>query len=83
MELDLQSLFGLHVHSCISLVETMDPWMRLRTPPPLAFGLIYKGVSQDRRHLSLQRRNTENFKQIFQEKELRHLIPNFQYGSWY
>jgi hypothetical protein len=32
MELDLQSLFGLHVHSCTD-------WLRLRNPPP-AFGLI-------------------------------------------
>ncbi len=27
MELDLQSLFGLHVHSCTH-------WLRPRTPPP-------------------------------------------------
>ncbi len=41
MELDLQSLFRLHVHSCIH-------WLRLRprtTPPlPPAFGLIYEGA---------------------------------------
>ncbi len=34
IELDLLSLFGLHVHSCTH-------W--LRTPPPPAFGLIYGG----------------------------------------
>jgi hypothetical protein len=46
MELDLQSLFGLHVHSCTH-------WLRPCNPPPLHFGLIYEGllVSQDRRHL--------------------------------
>ena len=37
MELDLQSLFGLHVHSCTL-------WLRPRNPPPPpahpAFGLI-------------------------------------------
>ncbi len=38
MELDLQSLFGLHVHSCIH-------WLRPRNlPPPPAFGLIYEGA---------------------------------------
>ncbi len=38
MELDLQSLFGLHVivHSCTN-------WLRPRKDPPsLAFGLIYE-----------------------------------------
>ncbi len=40
MELDLQSLFGLHVHSC-------SHWPRPRNPPPPhspAFGLIYEGA---------------------------------------
>jgi hypothetical protein len=37
MELDLQSLFGLHVHS--RLAETPQP-----TPLPPAFGLIYEGA---------------------------------------
>jgi hypothetical protein len=37
MELDLQSLFGLHVHS-------FSHWLRPRTPPPL-FGLIYESIS--------------------------------------
>jgi hypothetical protein len=50
MELDLPSLFGLHVHCAqlYSLAETPQ-----LTPPP-AFGFIYEGllVSQDRRHLS-------------------------------
>jgi hypothetical protein len=48
MEFDIQSLFGLHVHSCTH-------WLRTRPPPhPPALGLIYEGaigVSQDRRHL--------------------------------
>ncbi len=39
MELDLQSLFGLHVHSCTH-------WLSPRRPPT-TFGLIY----QIRRHL--------------------------------
>jgi hypothetical protein len=42
MELDLQSLFGLHVHSC-------SYWLRPRNattplPPYPAFGLIYEGA---------------------------------------
>jgi hypothetical protein len=45
MELDLQSLFGLHVHGCTH-------WLRPRNlPPPPAFGLIYKvatGIGQPR-----------------------------------
>jgi hypothetical protein len=36
MELDLQSLFGLHVLSCIY-------WLRPHPPPP-PFGLIYEGA---------------------------------------
>ncbi len=36
MELDLQSLFGLHVHSC-----TIG-WDPVTLPP--AFGLIYEGA---------------------------------------
>ncbi len=48
MELDLQSLFGLHVYSCTHWPETpqLSP----------AFGLMYEGTighSQDRRHLLL------------------------------
>ncbi len=43
MELDLQSLFGLHVHSCAH-------WLGPRIPPPPALGLIYEGaVGQPRR----------------------------------
>jgi hypothetical protein len=38
MELDLQSLFGLHGAQLYSLAETPH-----RTPPPSAFGLIYEG----------------------------------------
>jgi hypothetical protein len=38
MELDLQSLFGLHVHSCTH-------WLRPRNPlHHPAFGLIYEGA---------------------------------------
>ncbi len=38
MELDLQSLFGLHVHSSTH-------WLRPRNSPPSpAFGLIYEGA---------------------------------------
>jgi hypothetical protein len=37
MELDLQSLFGLHVHSCTH-------WLRADTPQTPAFGLIYEGA---------------------------------------
>ncbi len=45
MELDLQSLFGLRVHSCTH-------WLRPSTPPP-ALGLYTRAllVSQDRRHI--------------------------------
>ncbi len=42
MEVDLQSLFGLHVYSC-TLAETPQ------LPPPPAFGLVYEGaISQQR-----------------------------------
>jgi hypothetical protein len=47
MELDLQSLFGLHVHSC-------SHWLRPATPPPPPLlGLYTRAllVSQDRQHL--------------------------------
>jgi hypothetical protein len=37
MELDPQSLFGLHVYSC-------PHWLRPRNPPPPPFGLIYEGA---------------------------------------
>ncbi len=45
MELDLQSLFGLHVHSCTVLIG----W----NPPPPQLGSYTRAllVSQDRRHL--------------------------------
>jgi hypothetical protein len=39
MKLDLQSLFGLHVYSCIHWLRPRNP-----TPPPPAFGLIYEGA---------------------------------------
>ena len=35
VELDLQSLFGLHVHSCTH-------WLRPRNPQRPAFGLLYE-----------------------------------------
>jgi hypothetical protein len=38
VDLDLQSLFGLYVHSCTD-------WLRPHNPPPYpAFGLIYEGA---------------------------------------
>jgi hypothetical protein len=37
MEVDLQSLFGLHVHS-------RTHWLRPRNPPPPPFGLIFEGA---------------------------------------
>ncbi len=45
-ELDLQSLFGLHVHSCTH-------WERPHNPPPPHMGSYTRAllVSQDRRHL--------------------------------
>jgi hypothetical protein len=47
MELDLQSLFGLHVHSCTH-------WLKPRNSPlPPHFGSFTRAllVSQDRRHI--------------------------------
>jgi hypothetical protein len=45
MELGLQSLFGLH---------SSTHWLRLRKPPPLAFGLIYEdAIGQPRETTSL------------------------------
>ncbi len=47
MELDHQSLFGLHVHSCTH-------WLRPRTPPPRIWAHTRTRallVSQERRHL--------------------------------
>jgi hypothetical protein len=48
MELDLQSLFGLHVHSCTHWLKP-----RNRNPPPPHLGSYTRVllVSQDRRHL--------------------------------
>ncbi len=48
MELDLQSLFGLHVHSFTHWLSPRDP-----PPPPPHLGLYTRAllVSQDRRHL--------------------------------
>ncbi len=48
IQLDHQSLFGLHVYSC----TTTTDW--LRPPPPHAFGLIYEGaIGQPRQTTSL------------------------------
>jgi hypothetical protein len=50
MELDLQSLFGLHVCSCTHWLRPRNP----RPPPiPLHFGSYTRAllVSQERRHL--------------------------------
>ncbi len=48
MELDLQSIFGLHMHNCTH-------WLRPRNPPPLPPHLDSSSrallVNQDRRHL--------------------------------
>jgi hypothetical protein len=47
MESDLQTLFGLHVHSCTH-------WLRPHNPPPPPFGLIYEGaIGQPRKTTSL------------------------------
>ncbi len=46
MELDLQCLIGLRVHSCTQ-------WLRTPQPPPLLFGLIYEGaIGQPRKTTS-------------------------------
>jgi hypothetical protein len=48
MELELQSLYGLHVHSCTHWLKPLD------SPPPNShLGLFTRAlmVSQDRRHL--------------------------------
>ncbi len=47
MELDLQSLFGLHVNSCTLYLRPRN------LPQPPSFGLIYEGAigQLDRRHL--------------------------------
>ncbi len=49
MELDLQSLFEFHVHSCTHLLRPHIP------PPPRIWAHIPRAllVSQDRRHLSV------------------------------
>jgi hypothetical protein len=47
IELDLRSLFGLHVHSCTH-------WLRARNLPPPAFGLKYEGaIGEPRKTTSL------------------------------
>ncbi len=38
MELELQSLFGLHVHSC---THWLRPWLRPRIPPPLSPRILW------------------------------------------
>jgi hypothetical protein len=49
MELDLQSLFGLHVHSCTRWLRPRNP-----SPHPSAFGLIYEGaIGQPRQKATL------------------------------
>jgi hypothetical protein len=49
MELDLQSLFGLHVHSCTHWLRTRNPPFPI--PPHLGSHTRALLVSQDRRHL--------------------------------
>jgi hypothetical protein len=49
MEINLQSLFRLHVHSCTHWLRPSKP-----PPPPPAFGLIYEGaIGQQRKTTSL------------------------------
>ncbi len=51
MELDLQSLFGLHVTWCAQLYSVAET---PQLPPPPAFGLALRGrywSANDRRHL--------------------------------
>ncbi len=51
MGLDLQSLFGLHVHHMHSCTHWLSP---ATPPPPPAFGLIYEGaIGQPRQTTSL------------------------------
>jgi hypothetical protein len=52
MVLDLQSLFGLHVTSCVHLYSLAE--MRSRNTPPPAFGLVNEGaIGQPRSTTSL------------------------------
>ncbi len=45
MELDLQSLFGLQMHSCTVYTLAETPQAATTLPPPFpAFGLIYEGA---------------------------------------
>jgi hypothetical protein len=53
MELDLQSLFDLHVHSCTH-------WLRPRNPLPRIYERGRHWSAQDRRYL-LKAHKNENF----------------------
>jgi hypothetical protein len=61
MELDLQSLFGLRVHSCTD-------WLRPGNPPSPAFGLIYEGAIGQPRYL------IDDISLIYQAKEMLDFI---------
>ncbi len=67
LELDLQSLFGLHLHSCIH-------WPRPHTPPPPHLGSYRRALlfSQDRQHLFV---TVSNMKLIYKNE-------NFELDEW-
>jgi hypothetical protein len=69
MELEIQSLFELHVHSCTH-------WLRPRNPPHLGSYTRALLVSQDRRHLFV---NCDYLLAIFLPPHTAPYISN--YGS--
>jgi hypothetical protein len=74
MELDLQSLFGLRVHSCTH-------WLR---PPPHAFGLIYEGaIGHPRKTTSLcdPLSMTQELISTFEGTGIIHILIQFQKSS--
>jgi hypothetical protein len=71
MELDLRSLFGLHVHSC----------MRPRIPPaplPLHLGFLYKGAIGQQRWTTSQRDPLVSYLYF----PCSHISPSFPYTSF-
>jgi hypothetical protein len=61
MELDLQSLFELHVKRCAQLYSLAE---KTRNPPPPAFGLDIRGryrSAKDRRHLLVIPKSEKDF----------------------
>ncbi len=83
MELDLQSLFGLHVHSCCT------HWLRPRpqSPNPPQHSGLYKRaiqVSQDRRHLFVTPPDSDNVnlaRRSMIQKILTDLVNDLRQGS--